>query len=69
MKTEIALAIGILAFASIPAAAQGAKQACMRCTALCNKCGWTNKCVDTCNKNGNPMVTGPCKDWFDACKK
>ena len=39
MKTAIALAIGMLVFASFPAAAQTAKRACMKCTALCNKCG------------------------------
>jgi hypothetical protein len=28
-----------------------------------------NQCKSTCMSNGNPMVIGACKNWFDACKK
>ena len=70
MKSAL-LAIGILVCAAIPAAAQGAasKQVCMPCTAMCGKCGMGAKCRATCTSNGDPSVTGACKNWFDSCTK
>jgi hypothetical protein len=60
--------VAAICCSAMPAAAQK-PNACMYCTVMCEKCGMGNQCKSTCMSNGNPMVTGACKNWFDACKK
>jgi hypothetical protein len=69
-----AAAAVVFATGSVTAVAQSTKareesKVCVACTTMCGQCGMGAKCRETCNSNGNPRVTGACKNWFDACPK
>ena len=71
-----AFAIGIILALSVslPAIAQQkAKKgdSCVRCTVRCGQCSGSDRCINACKANGDPLVkaSSACGTWYEECKK
>jgi len=45
--------------------------ACVRCTVRCGQCSGSDRCINACKANGNPLVkaNAACGSWYEECKK